>query len=59
MFFQEHAKNISKAREEFEEKAKEMEAKYDKKFEELRVQLNTKHEWVALKTAMLVVIVVF
>lgn len=26
-----------------------MEAKYDKKFEELRVQLNTKHEWVALK----------
>lgn len=34
-----------------------MEAKYDKKFEELRVQLNTKHEWVCCFKVKFVLIV--
>ncbi|ENN74888.1 hypothetical protein YQE_08467, partial [Dendroctonus ponderosae] len=41
---QENEKQISVARSEFEEKAKELELKYDRKFYDLRVQLNTKHD---------------
>ncbi|KAH1012282.1 dynein regulatory complex subunit 4 [Dendroctonus ponderosae] len=40
----ENEKQISVARSEFEEKAKELELKYDRKFYDLRVQLNTKHD---------------
>ncbi|XP_066141629.1 dynein regulatory complex subunit 4-like isoform X2 [Euwallacea fornicatus] len=40
----EHVKEISQARENFNEKSKDLEIKYDKKFQELRIQLNIKHE---------------
>ncbi|KAG5897821.1 hypothetical protein JTB14_011821 [Gonioctena quinquepunctata] len=39
-----HSEELSKARGEFENKAKELESKYEKKYNELKIQLNAMHD---------------
>lgn len=42
--FQKHSEELTNARNDFENKAKELESKYEKKYTELRNHLNTKHQ---------------
>lgn len=42
---QQHAEELSKARQAFENEAKEIESKYEKKFNQLKQELNTKHKY--------------